>query len=304
LATLETASLVHGQIKVSLMLIELKLRNQLQSLKNDRLQTDSISVSNHDNVLQQMKSVQSDVMKVVSQVETTLSGQIQEIERRTLEETKLMKEAIQKRATALDTMQAERQALQDEVKRLKSINGTSNGNNKKNASEKSSLNQDGDKVLNGISREILDQLHVEALRVIERVTEKNNLITAMKAKIEEHKASEERLKKELKRALRKQTTVSKSQESQKATENNVSPRESPKAVVGVLSPMSPLPRSPVKSSRLHSMNPPLTSPKAMSSTISPIAPSPRELKSRASLLVSPTGTQSSKRLVTNSDASG
>ena len=188
--------------------------------------------------------------------------------------------------------------MEDEVRRLKSSNGTSNGNNKKNASDKSSSNQDIDKVLNGISRAILDQLHMEALRVIERVNEKNNLITAMKATIEEHKASEERLKKELKRALRKQTTVSKAQESQKVTGNG-SPRESPKAVVGTLSPMSPLPRSPSKPSRVPSMNPPLTSPKPM---ISPIAPSPRELKSRVSLLVSPT--QPSKRLVTNSEASG
>jgi hypothetical protein len=254
--------------------------------------------SNSDNVIQQMKSVQTDVLKVIAQVEMTLSGQIQDIERRTLEETKLMKEAIQKRAAALESLQLERKALEEEVKRLKAGNGTSNGIMKKSAP------QDNDKVLNGISREILDNLHVEALRIIERLKEKDTLITVMKEKLEENKASEERLKKELKRALRKPTNATKPQDGQKKVTDNVSPRQSPKAVVTTISPMSPLPRSPVKSSRLASMNPPLTSPKPMTTTIiSPLAPSPRELKSRVSLLVSPTQ-QSSKRLVAKSDASG
>ncbi len=285
LSTLETASLVHGQVKVSLMLIELKLRNQLQSLKNDKLQT---GLTNHcdDKVVEQMKSIQTDVLKVIAQVEATLSGQIQEIEQRTLEETRSMKEAIQKRSVTLDTMQIEHKALEEEISRLKATNGSAVVN-LKDEEAKSSSNNDNDAVLNGISRAIVDELQLEVLRILERVKEKNTLIEAMKRKIEENKASEERLKKELKRALRKQATSPKLQNGNKASET-VSPRRSPKAaVIATISPTSPVPRSPVKSIRRSSLDAPLTSPKIVNSGISPLAPSPRELKSRVSLLVSP-----------------
>lgn len=283
LATLETAALVHGQIKVSLMLIELKLRNQLQSLTNDKISMRQAGTSDKT-VVEQMKSIQGDALKVLSQVETKLTAQIHEMEKRALEETKLMKTAIQQRSTTLETMQDEHKALEEEIARLKSVHGQSNGNQKNEEAKSSSDRSSHSTVLNGISKAIVDQLQLEVLRILERVKEKNELIQAMKTKITDHKTTEERLKKELKRALRKPPTQLKSQESTKSAPD--SPRRSPpkavvstispKAVVAAISPSptSPAPLSPMKTNYRQN---PIRTPQRLTSPVPMLKPSPREV---------------------------
>jgi hypothetical protein len=230
LSTLETAALVHGQIKISLMLIELKLRNQLQNLKNDKLGMGQAG-TDEQTVVEQMKTIQTDALKVLSQVEAKLTGQIREMETQALEETKLMKNAIQQRSTTLEAMQLEHKALEAEIARLKSApQNNQQVEETKSSSEWSSHST----ALNEISKAIVDQLQLEVLRILERVKEKNNLIQAMKVKVEEHTATEDRLKKELKRALRKPATPTKSQGSSKSASDTI-PR-SPKPVVAAISP--------------------------------------------------------------------
>lgn len=297
LSTLETAALVHVQVKVSLMLIELKFRNQLESLKNDKLSMKSDGPTD-EKVIEHMKSIQTDVLKVLTQVETTLSGQIREMEKRALEETKLMKDAIQKRSSTLETMQTEHRVLEEEIKRLKSSDsrGTDNHSSGQREEETKSASNDGDQgvVLNGISKAIFDQLQMEVLRIVERVKEKNEVIEAMKVKIEDHKATEERLKKELKRAVRKTPSSLEGDKTKEVKGEIVSPRQSPKeTVVAAISPLSPPPRSPTKASsvrrRASAVDPPFLSPKQNVSSILPLAPSPREIsRARMSMVLSPT----------------
>lgn len=289
LSTLETASLVHGQIKVSLLLIELKLRNQLQSLKNDKLSM-GWAAPNDNKVIESMEAIQVDVMKVLGQVEDTLSRQIREMQEKTLEETKLMKEAILKRSKTLESMQLEHKVLEEEIERIKSTSGKSEAKSHSNGA-----------VLNGVSKSVVDSLHFEVLRVIERVREKNELIQALRLEVESHKVTEEKLKKELKRLVRKSTPTKSTNGKERST--TTSPRQSPKkktANVPSVTPSSP-PRSPTRSSKKPTngnvYNSPQPSPAVTlgiasahtsASQMLKLKPSPREIsKGKVTALMSP-----------------
>lgn len=298
LSTLETAALVHGQVKVSLMLIELKLRNQFQSLKSDKLSMGWAGPSD-EKVVSHMKSIQTDVLKVLAQVETTLSGQIREMEGRALQETKVMKEAIQKRSTTLESMQTEHKALEEEIKQLRSSNKHSTkdvSSHQKEVEKKSESVTSQGAVVNGINKGVLDRLQLEVLRIVERVKEKNEIIQAMKMKIEDQKSTEEKLKKELKRVLRKTPMATKSLDGTKSREESILPDQLPEeAVVAQISPTSPLPHSPTKTKRKASADTRFLSPKQSTLSILPLAPSPREIsRSRVSAVLSPMAPMKSK----------
>jgi len=86
LSTMETAALVHGQIKVALLLIELKLRNQLSSLKNDKLKLSESSGGGgpgddelDPEMMEKVKEIQQEAVCALEQVEDSLTEQIQEL---------------------------------------------------------------------------------------------------------------------------------------------------------------------------------------------------------------------------------
>jgi hypothetical protein len=201
LSTLETASLVHGQVKVSLLLIELKLRNQLQSLKNDKLSM-TWAAPCDDEVIKNMRDIQKQASAAVDHVQATLSQQIHQMEERALEETKLMKDAIQQRGETLQTIQTDHKELEKQIAWLKAINNEPNERilapavsfNEANSPEKPAI---------AISKPVLDQLQDEVLRIVERVKAKNENIQTLKAELDEYKIREQQLKKELKRATRR-----------------------------------------------------------------------------------------------------
>jgi hypothetical protein len=104
LSTLETASLVHSQVKVSLLLVELKMRNQLTSLKNDKLIMAWAGPSDQE-VSKQMQRIQKDGMAALTHVKGTVSKKMRQMEERTLKETKSMKHALEQRTETLLSMQ-------------------------------------------------------------------------------------------------------------------------------------------------------------------------------------------------------
>ena len=106
LSTLETASLIHGQVKVALLLVEVRLRNQLSSLKNDRSSMTWAAPSD-DEIVESMREILDEGLAAVSHVESTITAQVCTLEETALEETKLMKEMISDRSKTLESMQAE-----------------------------------------------------------------------------------------------------------------------------------------------------------------------------------------------------
>lgn len=193
LSTLETASLVHGQIKVSLLLVELKLRNQLSSLKNDKLRMGSGAVPDQ-NLTDRMTEIQQEALTALDQVEDSLTDQIKQLESLTREETGNVKDSLSERTDELRNMQSQHRKLEAEISRLR-------------AEEERRRTREDDEGSSSagtaVSRALLERLQSEVLTVVERVKEKNETIGRLQTSIDEHKVREAALKKELKRMMKR-----------------------------------------------------------------------------------------------------
>jgi hypothetical protein len=202
LSTLESASLLHGQIKVSLLLIELKLRNQLECLKNDKESMGKAAPSD-ESVTQTMKEIQKDALTALSQVETALSNQMTELKETALNEATQTKIELQERVRKLEEMKDGYQRLEAEIEHLQDSNQGSDCFVPVMSTqiEQSEENKEGVQTI-AISSPVMKQLQAEVLRIVERIQEKNKVIASLKEELEEHKLREENLRKELKRTLR------------------------------------------------------------------------------------------------------
>ena len=203
LSTLESASLVHGQIKISLMLIELKLRNQLQCLKNHKM-TMGWSASNDQEMTRTMEEIQQGALTALSQVEAALSNQMYELEQKALKETAELKDQLRDRLENLSQMQEEYNELVGQVSKLRTSN---NGSDCFVETPSSSQNGKPEENKIAVSQPVLNQLQAEIIRIVERIQAKNDIIASLKKELEEHKVREENLKKELKRVLRANTAA-------------------------------------------------------------------------------------------------
>jgi hypothetical protein len=195
LSTLETASLVHGQIKVSLLLVELKLRNQLSLLKNDKLRMEhsDISVEKDTRIEERMQEIQKKALSGLDMVEKSLTDQIKQIEEAERDETKKMQETLQEKTEELKELQAQHISLEAEISKLRR---REEKEKRQSIDEKSEENRSAEVA---VSKAVLERLQAEVLTVVERVKRKNDTIVKLKTMIEEHKGREAVLKKELRR---------------------------------------------------------------------------------------------------------
>ena len=198
LSTLETASLVHGQIKVSLLLVELKLRNQLSSLKNEKLRMGRSGVSLDDsNLTEKMKEIQKEALAALELVEDSLTNQIKHLEEATGDEMRKLQESLEERTLELKNLQSQHTALESEIVKLRQ---KEEENKKEDTGEESFENGT---IEVAVSKAVLERLQAEVLTVVERVKEKNETIGRLNSLIEEHKVRETALKKELRRVMRR-----------------------------------------------------------------------------------------------------
>lgn len=192
LSTLESAALVHGQVKVSLLLVELKLRNQLLCLKSDKLSLGWAGPSDHE-VERNMQDIQKDALTALSQVEAALSVQIQQLEKTALRETAKLKEELRQRVDKLTEIQENYKELETDVTRHKTSNNDSD-----NLAGAFTSQEDR----SPITAAVINQLNAEVIRIVERIQEKDAAISALKAELNLYKAREQNLRKELKKVLR------------------------------------------------------------------------------------------------------
>ena len=194
LSTLETASLVHGQVKVALMLIELKLRNGLMSLKNDAAEVGSVSAADPA-IVDTINLAQDESMAAIAKVEESLKLQMEHLEHKSVAETKQVKENLESRVRDLKEMQARQKELEQQVNRMSVEElGT--------LAQKNATAEEDKSVQLFVSRKILERLQTEVLQVVARVKEKNETIGRLQAMVEEHKARENTLIEELRRMMK------------------------------------------------------------------------------------------------------
>ncbi|KAG7360604.1 hypothetical protein IV203_035703 [Nitzschia inconspicua] len=303
LSILESASLLHGQIKVSLLLIEVKLRNQLQCLKSDKLTNTGDVAPRDEGLTSTMEEIRMDALTALSQVETALSNQMKLLKESALREAAETKGELRERGRKLEEMKEEYRRLEAEVGQLKDSN---QGSDCFAPAWSSQGEHSDDKKENvqtiAISTPVMNQLHEEVMRIVGRIQEKNKIIALLREDLEEHKTREENLRKELKRTLRaNHATQNVAKNSPRTPTKMYSPSDISKSKTKKLSPAekkqllsSPLTltsptRTPIKtpakvkdavSARYGPGKSPVSANSGLytpNSSIKPLQPSPREI---------------------------
>ena len=228
LSTLEAACLLHGQVKVALLLIELKLRNHLSSLRKAKTSMLWAAPNDHE-VAEQMRAIQTQTLQALNAVESNVSQGFQQLENRAINECTAMKASLRDREEALRTLQRDYSKLEEELVRYKSAQLPQESSPIDGREECPIPNDEGFQKLNpvpsmseestgvlaqpertslqstvGISAHVIEKLQTEVMNVVERINTKNATIEALKQDLGESKAREQVLKKELKRIIRRQ----------------------------------------------------------------------------------------------------
>jgi hypothetical protein len=192
LSTLETATLVHGQIKVSLMLIELKLRNNLACVVSDHQTQSSPHMQTQDSLKSHLSKIHSDAMAAIEQVNSVLDEQMAKLEGKASEEAVLVKKTLETKMNNLKRTEKRQSTIEREVAAMVEEEKAKNRGAVGDSSP--------DDVY--VSRKVMERLQKEVLQVVERVKEKNEEIGRLKTTIQEHKVREQSLMEELQRLVK------------------------------------------------------------------------------------------------------
>jgi len=116
LSTLEIAALVHGQIKMSLMHIELAFRNQLASVKDDNLKYQQDC---NEDLFSKLDTVRSETLTAISEAEDKWQLAIEHLETQIMDTSKSTNDAIKLQIDELQKAQSKQQELEKELRDLK-----------------------------------------------------------------------------------------------------------------------------------------------------------------------------------------
>ncbi|CAB9499750.1 expressed unknown protein [Seminavis robusta] len=229
LSTLETATLVHGQIKMSLMLIELSLRNHLTCIQNDNLH-----MPRSEQIVSRLEDVRSETLSAIAAAEEKWTGAVEAVEKQILSENQSINDSLKVQLGELQNAQERHRSLQLELEELKDqppplqteasseVNSTqavtptaaATGTDSVAADHQPPNSQNGQVQSNGliVSPGTMARLQKEILTVVALVQEKNEAIRLLMTTIDKHRLREEVLKKELKRVAQKSNKKIKSKD--------------------------------------------------------------------------------------------
>jgi hypothetical protein len=209
LTTLESAALVHSQVKISVLLLELKLRNQLTALSNDHLALQWTG-SNSSEVDVQIKGVQEETLAALRSVQQETEEGLRKLEERIDTEMKSVKKSILQRTNTIQCIQIEHKKLQRDMDKLHQKDAKIlPPSSPKTRAKISNPEMFHSPMQISEGESVLDQLQTEVLRTVERLKMKDRMILLMKEKIEESVSREQILKKELRRVMKKAKTEEK-----------------------------------------------------------------------------------------------
>lgn len=212
LSTLETATLVHSQIKLSLLLVELKCRNQLTTLRNDvRLvtsgglgdaggrigQNTSLNEESIDEIADKVDEIQAETMMALQQVEANMTGLIHSLEGGGEFEAEAEELRIEL-GERIDTFML----LQENFSKLEADYEALLKKDKSPSDDKSPEIEDTDR-RSVDDKKMFDLLEREVFAVVGKIKDKNKEIAKLTTAAEEHKVRELALKKELKRIMKR-----------------------------------------------------------------------------------------------------
>lgn len=208
LSVLDSASLIQEEVKLSILLTELKLRNEFECLKKNKLtfgQGDQAN-RNKQQLINDLKKIQNDALVELGKAGGEFSRQINDLEKRIRsEKSKLGQKDTYKRAKNNASKWSEPSSLVvfHELNRLNKVVSSSQVDRDSGDGPEST----GDRLM--ISRNVLNLLEKELLQSAERIKAKNKKIGSLKDELERSKIRESRLRKELRDSI-KQSVSSKS----------------------------------------------------------------------------------------------
>ncbi|KAL7565618.1 hypothetical protein ACA910_018979 [Epithemia clementina (nom. ined.)] len=196
LDTMESASLLHGQVKVSLMLIELKLRNTLACLKNDASQ---LAVAFTDpNIAKQIKNAEAEALAEIRKVQDQVHTQMEKLETKSAQESTEVRNVMESKLKEMKELQERQAQLEKDIHKM-SVEELGDMAREHSSSENQQVEL-------FVSRKILERLQNEVVQVVKRVQDKNETIGRLKATIDELTARERTLIDELKRLMNARST--------------------------------------------------------------------------------------------------
>ena len=176
LSTLEAASLVHGQVKISLMLIETKLRNNLSIFARNH--APNIPSPDKSEMMEELKTIQTNAMAAIEAALEQFQTELGYI-RSTNEE----------RLALAKSLEDKQQELSNQVNSLLDAEQEEEKNDMHDSTSSPCL----------VSNHVMDTLHREVARVVESLSFKNQEISKLVASVQEHKLREDLMSKEIER---------------------------------------------------------------------------------------------------------
>lgn len=205
LSTLETATLVHGQIKMSLMLIELTFRNHLACIQNDNLQElQNVHVSN------KLEQVRTDTLTAIAEAETKWGMAVEQVEKQIFADAQSTNDALSLQLNELQQAQDKHKQLENELKAIKLQSPSKPANDGPAKTENELAELVATNATRGfvVSHSVMGRLQKEILSTVAVIQEKNEAIQLLMTTIDKYKVRENALKKEVKRvALKAQKKV-------------------------------------------------------------------------------------------------
>lgn len=213
MSTLEKAVLVYGQVKMSLMSIELSFCNNVSRIEHDSRQHHEHPIDHHKPLLCELRKIRAETFASITTVEQEWAQHFNQLEQRMVSETQSLQQTLHLQLEALKKSQTEYRSLEKEVGELKRQLGgklvTNESREDKETTGKTSQ-EDADhgdsagtvKARNGglvVSHSVMIRLQKEVLSVVEQIKEKNETIVRLNETVSKYKKREEVLKKELKR---------------------------------------------------------------------------------------------------------
>mmetsp|Transcript_22807 Transcript_22807/g.33966 ORF Transcript_22807/g.33966 Transcript_22807/m.33966 type:complete len:706 (-) Transcript_22807:156-2273(-) len=235
---LETASLLYCQVKVSLLLVESKLKNQFMSLKTGKLRNgdtrgeNMLDIGNcfdgsmaggatgaqHPvDITEMMTKIQDEALDALAQVKVCLLQQMAELREEGARERENLYEELdnsnellsrtQKECAALDQQSQDLEEENKNLRRRLENATTQNTLLTKLDEERRSKVSEGIAAANvakvAIRKDLMEKLQKEILVLVNQLRDKNESIFCLTAAVNEQKAQESALKKELKRLMKR-----------------------------------------------------------------------------------------------------
>jgi hypothetical protein len=198
LSTLETATLVNGQVKISLLLVELKLRNNLACLKNDKAHMGL--AADHEVLEQRFLAIEDNALAAIDQIKLMLQEEMERLHNMVEEDDSSVRDTTttpDHRSNDLSRMEKRQFMLQE---RMSQIMEDESCDIREEVSQDGTLQQ-------YVSTKVLEELQNQVLIVLNSVNEKNHEIERLNATVEELTVRERSLMADLRRLMAEQAAI-------------------------------------------------------------------------------------------------